>query len=120
MVSAKPVDDYLSRVPKEFRAALNSLRATIAAAAPDATETISYQMPAFRYRGRSLVGFAAFKDHCSFFPMSTKVLDKYSEELGSFRTSKGTVQFTPETPLPGFLVKKIVKARMREIEAAKS
>jgi uncharacterized protein YdhG (YjbR/CyaY superfamily) len=77
-------------------------------------------MPAFRYQGRALVGFAAFKSHCSFFPMSPEVLDAYEEELGSFRASKGTIQFSPDTPLPSALVEKIVKARIQEIEASKA
>lgn len=120
MATPSKVDDYLSRVPGDMRAALNALRETIAAAAPEATEAISYQMPAFKYRGRPLVGFAAFKDHCSFFPMSPQVLDDLSEELGSFRTSKGTVQFSADKPIPSRLVKKMVKARIQEIDAAKS
>jgi uncharacterized protein YdhG (YjbR/CyaY superfamily) len=120
VASQSPIDDYLARVPEEMQAALNALRKTIAAAAPEATEAISYQMPAFKYRGRPLVGFAAFKNHCSFFPMSPKVLDDYSVELGSFRTSKGTVQFATDTPIPRALVKKMVKARIQEIDAAKS
>jgi uncharacterized protein YdhG (YjbR/CyaY superfamily) len=107
------IDDYLSRVPEEPRAALEKLRATVKAAAPDTTETISYHMPAFKYRGRALVGFAAFKNHCSLFPYSTKVLETYEEELGSMRTSKGTIQFSSERPLPSALVEKIVKARIQ-------
>ena len=113
------IDDYLSRVPDEPRAALEKLRATVKAAAPDTTETISYQMPAFKYRGRALVGFAAFKNHCSLFPYSTKVLETYEEELGSMRTSKGTIQFSSDRPLPSALVEKIVKARIQEIDATK-
>jgi uncharacterized protein YdhG (YjbR/CyaY superfamily) len=110
------VDEYLSQIPEEARAALEDLRKTIKTAAPDATETISYQMPTFKYRGRALVGFAAFKDHCSLFPYSGRVLDDYQEELGSFKTSKGTIQFTTDRPLPKPLVKKIVKTRIAEIE----
>jgi uncharacterized protein YdhG (YjbR/CyaY superfamily) len=110
------VDEYLFQIPEEARAALEDLRKTIKTAAPDATETISYQMPTFKYRGRALVGFAAFKNHCSLFPYSGKVLDDYQEELGSFKTSKGTIQFTTDRPLPKPLVKKIVKTRIAEIE----
>ena len=113
------IDDYLSRVPEEMRVALNNLRETIAAAVPEATEGISYAMPAFRYRGRPLVGFAAFKNHCSFFPMSPEVLDSLEGELGAFRTSKGTVSFSPDAPIPRDLVEKIVKARMQEIDVRK-
>jgi uncharacterized protein YdhG (YjbR/CyaY superfamily) len=99
---------------------LRTLRKTIKTAAPDATETISYQMPTFKYRGRALVGFAAFKDHCSLFPYSAKVLDDYKDELGAFETSKGTIRFSVDQPLPASLVKKIVKARIGEIEARPS
>lgn len=119
VAAPRPIDDYLSRIPEDMRVALNHLRETIAAAAPEATETISYQMPAFKYRGRSLVGFAAFKNHCSFFPMSHKVLDTYEEELGSLRTSKGTIRVSTDEPIPPDLVKKIVKARIQEIDAKK-
>ena len=117
MAGPTSVDEYLSQVPEEPRAALEDLRETIKAAAPDTTETISYQMPTFKYRGRALVGFAAFKNHCSLFPYSGRVLDTYQEELGSFKTSKGTIQFTTDHPLPTSLVKKIVKTRLAEIES---
>jgi uncharacterized protein YdhG (YjbR/CyaY superfamily) len=117
MAGPSTVEDYLSRVPEEARAALENLRKTIRAAAPNTTETISYQMPTFKYRGRALVGYAAFKDHCSFFPYSSKLMDGYEEELGSMRTSKGTIRFTAADPLPAALVKKLVRARMEEIEA---
>ncbi len=111
------VEEYLSQVPDEARAVLERLRTTIKKAAPDTTETISYQMPTFKHQGRALVGYAAFKNHCSLFPYSTQVLETYSEELGPRRTSKGTIRFTTDDPLPAALVKKIVKARIEEIEA---
>jgi uncharacterized protein YdhG (YjbR/CyaY superfamily) len=111
------IEDYLSNVPEEARTVLDKLRETIRAAAPDTTETISYQMPTFKYQGRNLVGVAAFKHHCSFFPYSVKVLDTYAEEIGSLRTSKGTIRFPFDKPLPASLVKKIVKARIAEIES---
>ncbi len=74
-------------------------------------------MPTFKYRGRSLVAFAAFKKHCSLFPMSGAVIEKFKGELGGLHTSKGTLQFPQDKPLPAALVKKIIKARMAEIEA---
>jgi uncharacterized protein YdhG (YjbR/CyaY superfamily) len=110
------VEDYLSRVPEGARAALERLRKTIKAAAPNTTETISYQMPTFKYQGRALVGFAAFKNHCSLFPYSTKVMDSLKEELQSYGTSKGTIRFSTDKPLPAALVQKIVKVRIEEIE----
>ncbi len=108
------VDEYLAALPAEFRIALEKLRKTIRAAAPDATEAISYQMPAFKHQGRSLVAYAAFKDHCSLFPMSTKVIAAYKEELEPFLAGKGTIRFRPDKPLPAALVRKIVKARVEE------
>ena len=116
MAVSSSVDDYLSQVPEEARAVLEKLRKTIKAAAPDTTETISYQMPTFKYQGRGLVGFAAFKNHCSLFPYSGKVIDSHKEELQSYETSKGTIRFPVDKPLPAALVKRIVKERIEEIE----
>ncbi len=93
--------------------ALEKLRQTIRAAAPEAEEVISYKMPAFRYRGR-LVYFAAFKDHYSLFPASSSLLPKMKDELKPYKTSVGTLQFAYDQPLPVALVRKIVKARVKE------
>ena len=120
MAGSSSVDDYLAQVPEEPRAVLEKLRKTIKAAAPKAVETISYQMPTFKYQGRALVGFAAFKNHCSLFPYSSTVLETFADELGSMRTSKGTIQFTTARPFQPGLVKKIVKARIREIDATRT
>jgi uncharacterized protein YdhG (YjbR/CyaY superfamily) len=110
------VEAYLAEVPEPARTTLEKTRATIRAAAPkEATECISYGMPAFRYRG-ALVGYAAFKDHCSFFPMSAALIDTMAEELKGYRTSKGTLQFASDKPLPAALVKKMVKARVADNE----
>ena len=108
------VEDYLASLPEGSRAALEKLRKTIKAAAPGATETISYQMPAFKEHGRLLVSYAAFKDHCSLFPMSMKVIEANGEELEPYHTGKGTIRFTADEPLPMALVKKIIKARIEE------
>ncbi len=117
---AKAVDAYLARVPEQARSTLEKMRATIRAAAPaEATEAISYGMPAFRYKG-ALVGYAAFKNHCSFFPMSARLLDDFKDELGACRTSKGTVQFPVDKPLSPALLKKMVKARVAENERKKA
>jgi uncharacterized protein YdhG (YjbR/CyaY superfamily) len=115
--SPDAVDAYLARVPEPARTTLGKVRTAIRAAAPkDATEGISYGMPAFRYKG-ALVGYAAFKNHCSFFPMQASLIDQMKEELASYRTAKGTLQFSPDKPLPAALVKKMVKARVVENEA---
>jgi uncharacterized protein YdhG (YjbR/CyaY superfamily) len=112
---AKNIDAYLATVPAEARAALQNLRKIIRAAAPKATETISYRIPMFKYHGM-LVGFAAFKDHCSFFPGA--VLSKaHRDELRPYGTSKGTIRFTPDKPLPAALVKKLVRERIKQNEA---
>jgi uncharacterized protein YdhG (YjbR/CyaY superfamily) len=117
MAGPDSFEEYLSKVPEAPRAALERLRRTIKSAAPDAIETISYQIPTFKYRGRALVGIAAFKDHCSLFPYSKGVLDTLTEDLRSFDTSGkgGTIRFTADQPLPAALVRKIVKTRMKEI-----
>jgi len=112
----KDVDEYLASIPKEQRAALEKLRRTIRSVAPNATEKISYQMPTFTYNG-PLVAFAAFKEHCSFFPMNSSLLKKYKDELRPYSLSTGTIRFTIEEPLPVSLVKKFVKIRVKENEA---
>ncbi len=110
------VDAYLEKVPPDMRKALESLRKTIRAAAPDAEETISYQMPAFRHHG-NLLYYAAFSDHCSLFIGSVLTQRRFAAELKPFAAGKGTVHFTPEHPLPAALVTRIVKARVAENEA---
>jgi uncharacterized protein YdhG (YjbR/CyaY superfamily) len=110
------VDDYLAAVPGESRGALEELRKTIREAAPEAEETISYRIPTFKHHG-SLVAFAAFKDHLSFFPMSSTILDHHADEVAPYRTSKGTLQFAADDPIPGDLVRRIVKERIEENEA---
>lgn len=110
----KTVDEYLESLPVDVRFVLTQLRKTIKSTAPKAEESISYGMPAYKYHG-ALVYFAAFKNHCSFFPGSSQVVKVY-EELKSFKTAKGTIQFTIDKPLPVTIVKKIVKARMKENE----
>jgi uncharacterized protein YdhG (YjbR/CyaY superfamily) len=113
---AQAVDAYLAKVPEPARGTLNKVRAMIKAAAPaEATEGLSYGMPAFRYKG-ALVAYAAFKDHCSFFPMQSSLIDAMRDELKGYRTSKGTLQFGVAKPLPATLVKKMVKARVAENE----
>jgi len=106
------VDGYLSKVGDDKRAALQKLRKTIHAAAPKAEECISYGLPAFRLDGRMLVWFGAAANHCSFYPGG--IVQAYKGELKDYKTSKGTIQFAPDNPLPATLVRKIVKARIAE------
>ncbi|HUS01171.1 MAG TPA: DUF1801 domain-containing protein [Chitinophagaceae bacterium] len=110
------VQQYLDEVPDDKRTALEKLRKTIRSVVPKAEEYISYGMPTFKYNG-PLVSYAAFKEHCSLFPWGGSLIKKYAEELKLFKTSKGTIQFTIDKPLPVSLVKKIVKERMKENEA---
>jgi uncharacterized protein YdhG (YjbR/CyaY superfamily) len=119
MTTPPSVDDYLAALPEGPRLALEKLRKTIRAAAPEATETISYQMPAFKDHGRFLVSYAAFKDHCSFFPASNAVMRSLRKELGPYFSGKGTLRFSADRPIPAALVKKIVKARLEENAALK-
>lgn len=112
---AKPrsIDEYVAALPVESRAALEQLRRAIRAAAPNAEECISYGVPGFRQK-RMLVGFGATARHCAFYLMSATVLDRFAAEVAKYDTSKGTIRFPPDRPLPGALVKKLVKARVAE------
>ncbi len=116
MNKAKSVSEYFQALPKEQKTALNNIRKTIISSAPDAAEKISYGMPIFFYGGM-LVGYAAFKGHLSFFVMSAKTMKKFEKELKPFKASTGTLYFSLEHPIPKTLVKKIVKARLKENEA---
>jgi uncharacterized protein YdhG (YjbR/CyaY superfamily) len=106
------VDAYLAQVPEPARTTLEKMRAMIRAAAPkEATEAISYKIPSFQLKG-GLVWYAAFKNHCSFFPMDHSLEEEFAEELKKYKTSKGTIQFPVDKPLPNALVSRIVKARV--------
>ena len=110
----KNVDEYLAGIPEPARTTLEHLRKVIQSVVPAETiEVISYGMPMFKYNGM-LVGYAAFKKHCSLFPTGSGVLDRFEKELKGYRTSKGTIQFPPDKPLPDTLLKKIVRARVKE------
>ncbi|MGC2193850.1 MAG: DUF1801 domain-containing protein [Terriglobales bacterium] len=112
----KTVGEYLARVPEPARSTLKKVRARICSAVPpEATEVISYRIPIVKYQGM-LVGYAAFSNHCSFFPMSYAVIRKFKKELKGFLTSKGTIRFPVDKPLSASLVKKLVKARIAEKE----
>ena len=116
--AAKTVDEYLARVPDPARGTLNKIRAAIQSATPaEATEIISYRIPAFKYK-EVLVWYAAFANHCSFFPTAA-VIDKFKTELKGFAKSKGTIQFPTDKPLPTALLKKMVKARIAQMESKK-
>jgi uncharacterized protein YdhG (YjbR/CyaY superfamily) len=112
------VDEYLAGVPEPARTTLNKIRAAIRSAAPtEATETISYGIPAIKYNG-ILVWFAAFSDHCSLFPTAS-VIQKFKSDLKRYSTSKGTIQFPTDKPLPAALIRKMVKVRVAQMEGKK-
>lgn len=115
--ATKRIDEYVGRLPRDQARSLQSLRATIKSAAPDASEAISYSMPAFKLGNRVLVYYAAFKDHLSLFPASRSVMDKLGPELQDHFSGKGTLRFTPDEPLPDELVRRIVAVRRDEIGA---
>jgi len=108
------VDEYLADLPEKERTVLSTIRKTIKTTAPKAEEAISYGMPGYKYHGM-LVYFAAFKDHLSFFT-GTSMLEKFDKEVKPYKTSKGTLQFTVEKPIPISLIKKIVTHRMKQNE----
>lgn len=116
--ASKTNDEYLARLDEPARRTLRSMRAAIIAAAPDGTaEVISYGIPAFKWK-QVLVWIAAFQGHCSFFPTAA-VIEQFKDELKGCKISKGTIQFPVDEPLPAALVKKMVKARVAQVEAKK-
>jgi len=116
--ATKNVDEYLARVPEPARGTFIKLRAAIRSAVPaEAVETISYGIPAVKH-DRVLVWFAAFSNHCSLFPTAS-VIEEFKDELKGFSTSKGTIQFPSDKPLPTALIKKLVKARVAQNESKK-
>jgi uncharacterized protein YdhG (YjbR/CyaY superfamily) len=114
--SPKTIDEYLASVNANHRDALQKIREAIHAVAPNAEERISYGIPAFRLNGRSLVFFGAWANHCALYPGSSATLKKFRNELRDFQTSKGTLRFSPDNPLPVALVKKLVKARVAQFD----
>jgi uncharacterized protein YdhG (YjbR/CyaY superfamily) len=109
----KTVDEYLERVPEPARTTLNKVRAVIRSVAPPETsESISYGIPTFKYKGM-LASYAAFSDHCSLFPGAGPTIE-FKDDLKNFQTSKGTIRFAPNKPFPASLLRKLVKARIAE------
>ena len=108
------IDEYLANVKPQHRKTLQKLRQTIQTAAPNVEECISYGLPAFRLNRHVLVFFGAWANHCAFYPGNAATLKKFRNELRNFQTSKGTIRFSPDKPLPVGLVKKLVKTRIAE------
>ena len=111
------VADYLAALPDEMRTTLEGVRATIRAAAPEATETIAYDMPALRAQGRFLISYAAFKRHWSLFPASGAVREALGDELAPYLSGKATLRFSAGQPVPAELVERIVRIRVAELGA---
>ncbi len=115
MTALRNVDEYVATLPEDRRAGVEELRRTVRAAAPEATETIAYSMPAFRsHGGQFLVSFAAYKAHYSLFPASGAVVEALGAELQPYLAGKGTIQFLANRPIPVETVTKIVKIRLAE------
>jgi uncharacterized protein YdhG (YjbR/CyaY superfamily) len=107
------IDEYLTAVDAEKRAALQHLRQTILSIVPDAEECISYGIPAFR-KGKVFAGFAAAKDHLSYYPFSGRVTEQLKDELTSYKQTPGSIHFSTDAPLPEGLLRKLIESRMSE------
>ena len=113
MAAPPEIQAYFGNVPDDQRAALLTLRETIKAVVPEAEEVISYGLPTFKLHG-PLVALGSAKNHCALYHMSSNLLEMMAGDLAGYDTSKGTIRFSPEKPLPDALVAKIVKARIQE------
>lgn len=116
MADDSPIDAYLATLPADQHEALQRLRAQIARLVPDAEETISYGMPAFKLHGRAVVWFAAWKAHCSIYPLTGTFLEAHADALKGYRRTKGSLHFTPDDPPPQALVERLVRARLADLE----
>lgn len=119
MDSLAEVETYLAALPEDSRATLENLRQTVKSLVPDAVEVLSYGMPTFKYRGHPLVYYAAWKNHCSYYPLTQAVGEACGEDLKGYETEKGTLRFPIGHQFPDALVGKIVEARMQEIDEKK-
>ena len=113
-VSAQEIDEYLAALDEPKRGTLSQLRATIAAIVPDAEQGISYGVPAFKLRGKTVAGFAAFTNHLSYLPHSGSVFSRLAKETAGYDKTKGSLHFSVDTPLPENLVKKLVETRIAD------
>src|SRR5262245_36073265 len=115
-MSARDIDRYLATVDEPKRSTLETLRKSILEVIPDAEQGISYGVPAFTVHGKTVAGFAAFKNHLSYLPHSGSVLAALGDELKGFEMSKGSLHFAIDKPLPKRIVKKLVTTRMRQLD----
>ncbi len=117
--ASTPIDEYLAGVSDDKRPALENLRAIIKAAVPGAEECLNYGVAAFRLDGDCIAGFAASAKHCSYYPMSGAIIETLLDDLKGYKTSKAAIQFAPDKPLKAALVRKLLKARLAEIQSKK-
>jgi uncharacterized protein YdhG (YjbR/CyaY superfamily) len=117
-VAPQEIDRYLATVDEPKRSTLEALRTSILEIVPDAEQGISYGTPAFKVQGKAVAGFAAFKIHLSYVPHSGSVLATLQDDTAAYETSKGSLKFAVDKPLPKRLVKKLISARMRELGMA--
>lgn len=115
-MAAQTVDEYLAALRGDVRDALMELRRTIKSAAPEAEERLSYQLPAFRLKGKMLVAFGAIANHCALYLFSADTIAAHRDELRGYETNRGTIRFQADNPLPAALVQKLVRARIAESE----
>lgn len=113
-----PIETYISQLDQPKRSTLTKMRELILDVIPDAEETFAYNIPTFKMDGKSIIGIAAFKDHCSCFPFSGWVVEHLAGELTEYSTSKGTIRFAVDRPLPKSLVAKVIKARLAQLSQA--
>jgi uncharacterized protein YdhG (YjbR/CyaY superfamily) len=113
-VSAQEIDQYLDALEEPKRTTLARLRQTILDVLPDAEQGISYGLPAFKVRGKTIAGFAAFKNHLSYLPHSGSVFPQLKEELQGYSTSSGVLRFAIDQPLPAALVEKLIAVRLQQ------
>ena len=118
-MSATEIDRYLKNVPAGQRAVLERLRTTILTILPEAEQCISYRVPAFRFAGGVVGGFASFKNHMSYLPFSGSVLDQLAGQLDAYSRSKSALRFTKDVPLTDELVEQLLRVRLAEIRARK-
>jgi uncharacterized protein YdhG (YjbR/CyaY superfamily) len=114
-MAREDIDRYVAALQEPKRSTLDALRRSILEVVPAAEQVISYGMPAFKVQGKTVAGFAAFKNHLSYMPHSGSVIATLSDDTARYETSKGTLKFAIDKPLPKRLVKKLITARMREL-----
>jgi uncharacterized protein YdhG (YjbR/CyaY superfamily) len=115
-MSHDDIDAYLAALDEPKRGTLEALRAAILEVVPDAEQGLAYRMPAFKLQGKTVAGFAAFSDHLSYLPHSGTVLSALGDEVAGYETSKGSLKFAIDKSLPKRLVKKLIAARLRELD----